>query len=292
MISTISTVEIDEFKTLIDEYYNAWSSALSGNGLEALDYPARFYTKDEGAIFYDPLLPLEGHRGWQKFKFDVAKVWSEAGIVSANIQRVGEVALRQYGNLAWAAVPHQAIVKLNNGQEKTVAQRQTFVWQRRDNQWLIIHEHASAAVTLGSQLPQHSDTTQKEQSSPKFKELVHHFWSAWNTRDIEIAATNYSQTPDLVVYLPWKIEGFTGWETFKPFAEGIIQNMQMVQFTPHANLHALEFNNIAVTFGTFGILMQKQDGTVTQGDARYTLIWEQQDSKWLIIHEHLSSTIN
>lgn len=292
MISTVSTVEIDEFKTLIDEYYNAWSSALSENGLEALDYPSRFYTKDEGAIFYDPLPPLEGHHGWQKFKFDVAKVWSEAGIVSANIQRVGEVALWQRDNLAWAAVPHEATVKLNNGQEKTVAQRQTFVWQRRDNQSLIIHEHASTAVTLGSQLPQHTDTPLKEQSSPKFKELVHKFWSAWNTRDIEIAATNYSQTPDLVVYLPWKIEGFTGWETFKPFAERIIQNMQMVQFTPHDNLHALEFNDIAVTFGTFGLVMQNKDGTVTQGDARYTLIWKQQDNKSLIIHEHLSSTIN
>ncbi|MGL5807233.1 MAG: hypothetical protein ACRC11_17645 [Xenococcaceae cyanobacterium] len=34
------------------------------------------------------------------------------------------------------------------------------------------------------------------------------------------------------------------------------------------------------------------DATVIEGDARYTLIWKQQDSQWLIIHEHLSSTVN
>lgn len=291
MISSISTVEIDDFKALIDGYYNAWSSALSGNGIEALDYPAQFYTKDESAIFYDPLPPLAGHHGWQKFKFDVAKVWSEAGIVNANIQRIGEPAVWRQDNLAWAAVPHQATVKLKNGQEKTVAQRQTFVWQRQDNQWLIIHEHASAAVSLGSKLPQQNSII-NERSPDEFKELIHLFWDAWNTCDTDIAAHFYAQTPDLVVYLPWRTEGFIGWETFKSFADRVMQNMQTVQFTPHDNLQALVFEDIAITFGTFGILMQGKDETITQGDARYTLIWKQHDSKWLIVHEHLSSTIN
>lgn len=291
MISSISIVEIDSFKVIIDEYYHAWSSALSGNGIEALDHPARFYTKDESAIFYDPLPPLDGHHGWQKFKFDVAKVWSEAGIVNANIQRVSEPTIWRQGDLAWAAVPHQATVKLKSGQEKTVAQRQTFVWQQQDNHWLIVHEHASAAVSLGSKLPQQNSTI-NERSPSEFQELIRLFWDAWNTRNPEIAALFYAQTPDLVVYLPWQTEGFIGWETFKSFADRVMQNMQTVQFTPHDNLQALVFEDIAVTFGRFGILMQGKDETITQGDARYTLIWKQQDGKWLIVHEHLSSTVN
>jgi ketosteroid isomerase-like protein len=292
MINRTSTVEIDKFKILIDEYYQAWSSALSGNGVQALDYPARFYTKDEEAVFYDPLPPLEGHHGWQKFKFDVAKVWSEAGIVSANIQRIGEPTVWQQSNFAWAAVPHQATVKLKNGVENTVAQRQTFVWQLQNDQWLIIHEHASASVSLGSKLPKTNNTSPKERSLSKFQELVHNFWSAWNTRDSKIVAPFYSQTQDLVVYLPWQTEAFIGWESFKSFADRVMQNMEMVQFTPHENLQTLVCDDIAVTFGTFEILMHSTDATVTEGDARYTLIWKQQDNKWQIVHEHLSSTIN
>lgn len=292
MISNISTVEIDEFKTLIDEYYKAWSFAVSNGDSEALDCPAPFYAKNEDLIFYDPLPPLEGHHGWETFKVDVVQVWGNSGVIKVDIRRTGEPTVWQYDNLAWAAVPHQATVKLKNGQEKTVTQRQTFVWQRQDNQWLIIHEHASAAVTLGSKLPQQNGTKLEERSPSEFKELIRLFWSAWNTRDAEVAAPFYSQTPDLVVYLPWKIEGFTGWQTFKPFADQILQNMQTVQFTPHDNLQALVFEDIAVTLGTFGILMRDKDGIVTEGDARYTLIWQQQDSKWLIVHEHLSSTVN
>lgn len=125
-----------------------------------------------------------------------------------------------------------------------------------------------------------------------YKELIHQFWSAWNTLDSSIAGSFYSQTQDLVVYLPWKTEGFTGWENFKPFADRILQNMQMVQFTPYENLQVLVFDDIAVTFGTFGILMHSTDATVIEGDARYTLVWKQQDSKWLIVHEHLSSTVS
>ena len=281
-----------EFKRLIDGYYATWSFALSGNGLEALDRPAPFYAKDKGLVFYDPLPPLEGHHGWEKFKFDVAKVWSEAGIVTADIRRTGEPQVWQQGNLAWAVVPHQATVKLKNGQSRTVEQRQTFVWEQRDSQWLIVHEHASTAVSLGNNLPLRGGTTPPEHDATEFSIFVRDFWNAWNTRNSETAARFYAQTPALVVYLPWRTVGFTGWDAFRQFADNVMQDMQAGQFTPYDDLHVLQFGNVAVTAGTFGVTMRDKSGTTTQGDARYTLIWERCDGKWLIVHEHLSSTVS
>lgn len=289
--SIVSPTEIAEFKQLIDDYYAAWSLALSGNDLSALDSPAPFYAKGEGLVFYDPLPPLEGHHGWEKFKFDVVKVWREAGIVTADIRRTGEPQVWRQDNLAWAAVLHQATATLKNGQSQTVEQRQTFVWQQQDSQWSIVHEHASAAVSLGSNLQQHNGTTPKGHEIAEFSQLVREFWSAWNTQNSEIAACFYVKTPDLVVYLPWRTQDFIGWDAFKQFADKVMQDMQTVQFTPDDNVHILRFGDIAVTAGIFSVMMRDKNGTMTRGDARYTLIWANRNGKWLIVHEHLSAVL-
>lgn len=290
--SVVNPTEIVEFRQLIDGYYAAWSFALSGKGLEALDRPAPFYAKDNNLVFYDPLPPLEGHHGWEKFKFDVTRIWSEADIVTADIRRTGEPQIWQQGHLAWAAVPHQATVTLKDGQSKTVEQRQTFVWQQQGNRWLIVHEHASATVFLGSNLQQRGGTTPRGHDAIEFSQLVRNFWNAWNTKNSAIAARFYAQTSDLVVYLPWRTQGFTGWDAFKQFADNVMQNMQVVQFTPYEDVHVLQFDKVTVTAGTFNILLQSTSGVTTQGDARYTLIWERRNGEWLIVHEHLSSTLD
>lgn len=93
------------------------------------------------------------------------------------------------------------------------------------------------------------------------------------------------------MYLPWKTEGFFGWDAFKKFADNVMQNMQTVQFVPDENIHVLQLGEIAVCAGIFSVKMQDKNNTTTQGDARYTLIWKKHDDRWLIVHEHLSSTV-
>ncbi len=44
-------------------------------------------------------------------------------------------------------------------------------------------------------------------------------------------------------------------------------------------------------FKQLNVKMQDKNNATTQGDARYTLVWEKHDDKWLIVHEHLSSTV-
>lgn len=285
------TTEIAKFKQLIDDYFAAWSFAISGNGIEALDRPAPFYAKDKNLVFYDPMQPLEGHHDWQKFKFDVVKVWSEAGILNADIRRTEEPLIWRYSNLALAIVPNEVTLTLQNGESKTVQQRLTMVWQQQNNQWLIIHEHASAAVSLGSNLASRSGLTPVKDDAAEFRQLISDFWKAWNIKDSAVASSFYAQTPDLVVYLPWKTEGFFGWDAFKKFADNVMQNMQTVQFVPDENIHVLQLGEIAVCAGIFSVKMQDKNNTTTQGDARYTLIWKKHDDRWLIVHEHLSSTV-
>lgn len=281
--------EIAAFEQLIDNYFTAWSDAVSNS---AIDRPARFYAKDDGLVFYDPLPPLEGYHNWEQFKVDVVRNWREAGVVTADIQRTGTPQIWRRGDLAWAAVPHRATTTLRNGRSQSTEQRQTFVWQQRNRQWQIVHEHASATVKLGSSLPSQSGKTPLGQNNAELRQRVRDFWSAWNTKTVDAVAPFYSQTPDLFVYLPWRTGGFTGWNTYKQSANQIMQNMRTVRFTPYDDIYVLQVGDIAVTAGPFNLLMRDQMRTTTQGDARYTLIWERQDGQWRIVHEHLSSVIS
>ncbi|NEQ18979.1 MAG: hypothetical protein F6K28_03185 [Microcoleus sp. SIO2G3] len=119
----------------------------------------QFYAKEPDLIFYDPLPPLEGYRGWQGIKTGVAQVWGDAGIISANITPCGELQVWRRGDIALSISFPTASAKLRNGQAQEIEQRHTIVWQQRDGKWLIVHEHASAPVSLGSNLQQRGGTT-------------------------------------------------------------------------------------------------------------------------------------
>lgn len=286
------SAEYAKFEQLLDRYYAAWSWEGSVPNASDFDGAGQFYAKEPDLIFYDPLPPVEGHRGWQGIKTGVAQVWGDAGIISANITPCGELQVWRRGNLALSISFPTASAKLRNGQAQEIEQRHTIVWQQRDGKWLIVHEHASASVSLGSNLQQRGGTTSGGDDVGEFSQLVREFWSAWNTRNYETAARFYAKTPELVVFLPWRKEGFTGWDAFKQFANEVMQNMQIVQFTPYEDVHVFQFDDIAVAAGTFGVMMRDKSGTTTQGDARYTLIWEKHNGDWLIVHEHLSSTVS
>lgn len=246
-----------EFKALIDPYYAAWSFE---NGPGGFDRAAKFYAKDPGLVFYDPLPPVEGHFGWEAIKAGIEKFWTEAGITTARISRTAELQVWGYGKIAWAAVPHQAVVTSRNGQIQTVEQRQTFVWEQRDNQWQIIHEHASAAVNLGSKLVTRAgNQTPTGQSKAELKSLVKDFWRAWSTRNVQSASCFYAAAPDLVVYLPWRTAGYQGWDEFSPAATAIMQNLKVANFTVHDDMWTQQWEDIAVTAGTFTVDLQTKD---------------------------------
>lgn len=290
VMSDNKVADTTEFKALIDPYYAAWSYE---NGPGGFERAAKFYAKEPGLVFYDPLPPVEGHFGWEAIKAGVEKFWTEAGITSALISRTAEPQVWRYGQVAWAAVPHQAVVTLQNGQTQTVEQRQTFVWEKRGNEWQIVHEHASAAVQLGSKLENRVGyQTPVGRTITELKSLVKDFWAAWSTRNVQNAFHFYATDSSLVVYLPWRTAGYQGWNEFSQTASAIVNDLKVAKFTPHDDIWTQQWGDIAVTAGIFTVDLLAFDGSSTQGDARYTLIWAKRNGKWLILHDHLSAVLS
>ncbi|MDV2991231.1 MAG: hypothetical protein N4J56_000885 [Chroococcidiopsis sp. SAG 2025] len=133
-----SLQENDEFKQLINASYAAWNT----HDPEQL---SKFYAKDADLVFYDAL-PLQ-YKGWTDYK---------AGIQSHLFNKMpkfqlaanDDVQVNRRDNLAWKTFTWHLSAQLNDGTPIESDGRQTDIWEHRNGQWLIIHEHISAPVSL------------------------------------------------------------------------------------------------------------------------------------------------
>lgn len=127
-----SRSELDFFRKLIDYYYASWSYWSDENGNVApteLDDVAVLYTENPDAIYYDPLPPIEGYRGWQKFG-QVYKTWAESNIVRADIRYGGELKVfRLSDNLVYTTSLADVDTYFADSRKSTLKPRVTHIWE-------------------------------------------------------------------------------------------------------------------------------------------------------------------
>jgi ketosteroid isomerase-like protein len=125
-----------EFKELIREYYEAWSSANT-------DKPAPLYAKDPDLVFYD-VAPLK-YTGWDEYKVGVQKNLFD-GMASGALTAKDDLKVNRRGNVAWTSVTGHLSAKMKDGKAMELDIRHTAIWEKRGGKWLIVHEHVSAPL--------------------------------------------------------------------------------------------------------------------------------------------------
>ena len=127
-----------EFKQLIDQTHSAWNSHNP-------DASSKFYAKDADLIFYDAL-PMQ-YQGWDEYNRGIQKnLFNKMPkfILSAN----DDLHLTRRDNLAWTTFTWHLSAELNDATPIETDGRQTDIWEKHDGEWLIVHEHISAPVSL------------------------------------------------------------------------------------------------------------------------------------------------
>ncbi len=130
--------EKQEFKQLIDRTHAAWNS----HNPDAL---SKFYIKDADLVFYDAL-PMQ-YQGWDEYKQGIqTNLFNKMPkfILSAN----DDLNLTRRDNLAWTTFTWHLSAELNDGTPLETDGRQTDIWEKHNGEWLIVHEHISAPVSL------------------------------------------------------------------------------------------------------------------------------------------------
>jgi ketosteroid isomerase-like protein len=124
-----------EFKSLIQHYWQAWSTLNP-------DKAAPMYAKDADAVFFD-ISPLK-YNGWEEYKQGVLKVFASAA--SASFTPNDDLKAVRRGNIAWTSNTFHGTVTQKDGKTMELTGRHTAVWEKRGGHWIIVHEHVSAPM--------------------------------------------------------------------------------------------------------------------------------------------------
>jgi ketosteroid isomerase-like protein len=133
--ATPADPSVEELKTLMRRIMHAWDELDPAKA-------APYYAKDPNLIFYDNS-PLK-YTGWKEYASGVPKEF--AGYKSYKTTLADDIAAHRLGNFAWGIATWRADAIKKNGSTEVVYGRWTVLFEKRGEQWLIIHEHVSVPV--------------------------------------------------------------------------------------------------------------------------------------------------
>jgi len=124
-----------ELKPLVEKVLAAWGTLDARNA-------APHYAKDAGLTFY-VLEPLK-YSGWADYEAGFQKV--AGGFKSLKLTLNPDLQATRYGDIAWASYTVKVEMEPKEGAAMTTEARTTDVFEKRDGQWVIVHEHASVPM--------------------------------------------------------------------------------------------------------------------------------------------------
>ena len=133
--ATAAPADTPEFKSLIQNYWKAWSTLNPDNA-------APMYSKDADAVFFD-VAPLK-YNGWDEYKEGVKKVFG--GAASASFVPNDDLKVTRRGNIAWTSNTFHGTINQKDGKTMQLDGRHTVIWEKRAGHWIILHEHVSAPL--------------------------------------------------------------------------------------------------------------------------------------------------
>jgi ketosteroid isomerase-like protein len=276
------------------DYYAAWSYTREDT---RYDEAGVFYSQQPDLVFWDPLPPLGGHRGWAEYRQVIDGVWKPAGMVAAGIllARDGSFAVWRHGDVILTTANCIVHAEFVAALPATTPCRGTQLWQREQNDWRVVHEHFSSPMSPHAALYLAERTVDDRlRVSAAFLARARSVAAAWGAGPLADAALRlrpfYSEQALTRLYLPWlPHDGHPGWAEFaaglKEYAGRAVRKLSLRH---HEDLEASVRGDLAWTTATLELTFELPDGRVNRASARQTLVWVLERDEWRIAHEHLS----
>jgi ketosteroid isomerase-like protein len=130
----------------IAERVNDWLAAFSP-GNKPFDFSVldNLYWQDEQLLAFDTLSPQTTRiQGWKSFE----EIWKPfmSALAQWQIKPVGDIRILTGDKLAIAALIFHGIGTTTKSEPVDIMAHATLVWEKRGEQWRIIHEHISNPV--------------------------------------------------------------------------------------------------------------------------------------------------
>jgi ketosteroid isomerase-like protein len=114
-------------------------------------------------------------------------------------------------------------------------------------------------------------------------------WDGWATLDPANAAQYYATGPHTFFDLaPLK---YGSWDEYQAGVKNILAGYKSAKFTVNDDLAVHPHGDLVWATATIMEEMTTKAGKVDMGNFRWTVVFEDQGGKWMIVHEHVSAPL-
>ena len=121
------------------------------------------------------------------------------------------------------------------------------------------------------------------------KAYLQKIWDGWSTLDPANVAKYYAMGPHVFFDIaPLK---YNSWDEYAKGAQGLVATYKSAKFTLNDDVAIHPHGDLVWATATVAEQMTTKAGKVEMGNFRWTAIFENEDGKWMIVHEHVSEPI-
>jgi ketosteroid isomerase-like protein len=121
------------------------------------------------------------------------------------------------------------------------------------------------------------------------KAYLQKIWDGWSTLDPDNVAQYYATGPHTFYDIaPLK---YGSWDEYEKGVKSELVDYKSAKFTVNDDATIHSHGDLIWATATIAEEMTKKDGKIDMGNFRWTVVFENQDGKWLIVHEHVSAPI-
>ncbi len=118
------------------------------------------------------------------------------------------------------------------------------------------------------------------------KALMQKIWDGWSTLDPANTAQFYARGPHVFFDIaPLK---YNSWDEYQEGVKKELAGYKSARFTVNDDAQIHPAGQVVWGTATVKFDMMEKSGKDNQGDMRWTVVWQKQGGKWLVVHEHVS----
>lgn len=122
------------------------------------------------------------------------------------------------------------------------------------------------------------------------KALMDAIWAGWSTGNPANVAKYYAKGPHVFFDIaPLK---YTSWAEYEKGVVQVISGFESLKATVNNDAQIHHHGNLVWGTATVHHVDVMKDGKKSEGDFRWTVIWEKTGPQWLIVHEHVSAPLS
>jgi len=146
-----------------------------------------------------------------------------------------------------------------------------------------------ALVLSGSAQTKKSAMKKSATAPAPDKAYLQKIWDGWATLDPSNTAKFYATGPHTFFDIaPLK---YSSWDEYEKGVRGVIAGYKSARFTVNDDAAIHPHGDLVWATSTIAEQMTDKAGKVSMGNFRWTVVFENEAGKWLIVHEHVSAPL-